>query len=72
MGVEHVRDSCGTRGTLDSMSEHVARHDGLASRYIHPPFLLDGLKNDVRLYGVPPPPRRRLGATTDMSRLCRD
>lgn len=32
------------------LTDDMHQHKGVVSRYIHPPFLLDGLKSDIRLY----------------------
>jgi tubulin polyglutamylase TTLL5 len=37
-------------GTVSVLTDAMHAHKGVVSRYIHPPFLLDGLKSDIRLY----------------------
>ena len=34
----------------DELPDHVRQHRGVACRYLDNPFLLDGLKSDIRLY----------------------
>ena len=44
----------GPTGVLDPngdvLTDTIREHKGVACRYINPPFLLDGLKSDIRLY----------------------
>ena len=35
---------------LQVLTDQIREHRGVACRYIDPPFLLDGLKSDIRLY----------------------
>ena len=42
------REDCESGG--DVINDAIREHRGVACRYIDPPFLLDGLKSDIRLY----------------------
>ena len=43
-------DTSDERESETPVTDAVREHKGVACRYIDPPFLVDGLKSDIRIY----------------------